>query len=198
MPKPLSEMTLEELWQLFPILLRDHNPAYSQWYREEADALEQALSSDAVARMEHIGSTAVEGLLAKPTVDILLELRPGCDIARLREALAAAGWGCMHSQTKPLFQLDYNKGYTPEGFADRVFHLHIRYTGDWDELYFRDYLRLHPEVAREYAALKRGLLQAYEHDRDGYTAAKTAFVREHTSAARAQFGPRYAVTDTAD
>lgn len=191
MPKPLSALTLEELWQLFPILLRDHNPQYPQWYREEAAALSRAVDPDAVARMEHIGSTAVPGLLAKPTVDILLELSPGCDIGELQQDLAAAGWMCMNSQTTPALQLDYNKGYTPEGFAERVFHLHIRALGDPDELYFRDYLRANPPVAAAYAELKRGLLQSYEHDRDGYTAAKTTFVREHTAAARAQFGGRY-------
>ena len=191
MPRPLSELTLEELWQIFPIVLRDHNPQYSQWYREEAAALTQAIGLDAIARMEHIGSTAVPGLLAKPTVDILLELTPDPDMGQLQQDLAAAGWGCMHSQIRPVLQLDYNKGYTPEGFAERVFHLHIRALGDPDELYFRDYLRANPPVAAAYARLKGGLLQAYEHDRDGYTAAKTAFVREHTTAARAQFGGRY-------
>jgi GrpB-like predicted nucleotidyltransferase (UPF0157 family) len=59
------------------------------------------------------------------------------------------------------------------------------FTGsDPDEFYFRDYLIAHPEVAAEYADLKRRLFQEYEHDRDGYTEAKTAFIRSVTSKAK--------------
>lgn len=68
------------------------------------------------------------------------------------------------------------KGYTDAGFAEKVFHIHVRETGDYDEPLFRDYLIAHPETAAEYAELKRGLLKDYEHDRDGYTEAKGEFL----------------------
>ena len=74
----------------------------------------------------------------------------------------------------------FMKGYTLQGFAKRVYHLHVRYPGDWDELYFRDYLKRHREAAEEYGKLKIGLQKKYEHDRDAYTRAKTDFVRECT------------------
>lgn len=75
-------------------------------------------------------------------------------------------------------------GYTPTGFAKKVYHIHVRYPGDWDELYFRDYLIAHPETATEYAALKHCLLKDYEHDRNGYTKAKTEFIRNVTEKVR--------------
>lgn len=81
---------------------------------------------------------------------------------------------------------DLNKGYTPQGFAERVFHIHLRVAGDIDELYFRDYLNAHPEVAKEYERLKLSLWKEYEHDRDGYTAAKSAFVSKYTELAKAE------------
>jgi GrpB-like predicted nucleotidyltransferase (UPF0157 family) len=60
----------------------------------------------------------------------------------------------------------------------------VVYTGDHDELRFRDYLIAHPETAAEYAELKRKLFRDYEHNRDGYTEAKTDFIRCVTKKAR--------------
>jgi GrpB-like predicted nucleotidyltransferase (UPF0157 family) len=73
--------------------------------------------------------------------------------------------------------LMFLKGYLSNGFADKVYHIHVRYPGDWDELQFRDYLIAHPEAAAEYADLKRSLFKNFEHDRDGYTGAKGDFVK---------------------
>ena len=67
--------------------------------------------------------------------------------------------------------------YTPVGYADRVFHIHFHYPGDNDEIAFRDYLIAHPETAKEYEQLKCSLLPACKNNRDGYTQAKTDFVR---------------------
>ena len=47
-------------------------------------------------------------------------------------------------------RISFNKGYTEDGFAEKVFHLHLRYRGDNGELYFRDFLIEHPDVAKEY------------------------------------------------
>ena len=73
-------------------------------------------------------------------------------------------------------RVSLNRGYTPEGFADEVYHLHIRQPGDNNELYFRDYLNEHPEVAWAYETLKLSLWKKYEHNRDAYTDAKTEFI----------------------
>ena len=81
--------------------------------------------------------------------------------------------------------MSFNKGYTPSGYAKRVFHIHLHLSGDNDELSFRDYLIAHPSVAGEYEALKRSLLPRYKYDRDGYTAAKTGFISRITRLAKA-------------
>lgn len=72
-----------------------------------------------------------------------------------------------------------------------MFHLHLREFGDNDELYFRDYLNDHLEAARAYEELKLALWRPFEHDRDGYTKSKTAFVTECTHQAIAQYGRIY-------
>lgn len=186
MGKKLSEMTLEELWQLFPIFLTEHRTCWADWYQEEAAAL-QACVPQAV-RISHIGSTAIEGIWAKPIVDILLEMPRGCDLAGLQALLTQQGYICM---SRSEGRLSFNKGYTENGFAEKVFHLHVRYAGDHDELYFRDYLREEPAAAKAYEQLKLSLWKEYEHDRDGYTNAKADFVRKVTAEARERYGKRY-------
>jgi GrpB-like predicted nucleotidyltransferase (UPF0157 family)/GNAT superfamily N-acetyltransferase len=180
-------LTLEELWQLFPIELAEYNPAWRDWYKDEESSL-LSLLGGAVKKVEHIGSTAVEGLTAKPIVDILLQVESDCDADRLKASLGKSGWLLMAEQTSPDVRSDWNKGYTPEGFAKRVFHLHVRQIGDWDEPRFRDYIASHPETAAEYEALKRRLLMDYKHNRDAYTDAKSEFILACVAKARNEKG----------
>lgn len=174
MGKKLSDMSLEELWQLFPIILTEHKPYWKDWYMEETAVLKKYLPADQVVSINHIGSTAIEGIWAKPIIDILVEVTQEADLQSFKNCLSQAGYLCMSENEQ---RLSFNKGYTENGFAERVFHLHLRREGDHDELYFRDYLNAHPETAREYEKLKLGLWKQYEHDRDGYTDAKTEFVK---------------------
>ena len=173
-------MTLEELWELFPIVLTPHNPDWSDWAEEETDAL-SVLLPGFDKRITHIGSTAIPGIMAKPIVDILVEILPETDKEEIRKVMETAGYICMSlSNTR----MSFNKGYTPEGYADQVFHIHFHHMGDNDEIRFRDYLISHPVVAKEYERLKLSLLQKFRHNRDGYTEAKTDFVRRISALAK--------------
>lgn len=185
MSKKLSEMTLDELWQLFPIILTGHQPHWADWYAQEAAALQELLPD---CRISHIGSTAIPGIWAKPIVDILAETPAGRPLGDLHPPLAQAGWICMNRSAR---EIAFNKGYTEHGFAEKVFHLHLRHAGDHDELYFRDYLIAHPEAAQAYQQLKLDLWPRYEHDRDGYTAAKGDFVKQHTLLGKQEYPRRY-------
>lgn len=191
MKKDLSEMSLKELWELFPIILKEHNPQYKEWYKIEERQLFNWINNEYIKRINHIGSSAVEGLLSKPTVDILLEIGNNCQSATLIEILKTNGWILMSSKCEPDLRLVFNKGYTPDGFAEKVYHLHIRYLGDWDELYFRDYLTDYPDVAVQYGNLKLKLWKEYEHNRDGYTEAKTEFIKRYTEKAKFEYVGRY-------
>lgn len=88
-------------------------------------------------------------------------------------------------------RISLNLGYTEKGFAEKVYHLHIRRKGDNDELYFRDYLNEFPETAKLYEQLKLSLWKQYEHNRDRYTNAKTKFVNKYTEEAKAKYLDRY-------
>ena len=131
------------------------------------------------------------GLTAKPTVDILLEISGETPLGELQMSLEEAGYLFAAQPGKPAPGMMFMKGYTPEGFAREVFHVHVRYLGDWDELYFRDYLRKFPRKAAEYEALKRRLQVKYTHDRDAYTQAKGSFIKSTTTLARKHFGAKY-------
>ncbi|MCH5210203.1 MAG: GrpB family protein [Oscillospiraceae bacterium] len=177
MSKKLSEMTLEELWQLFPIILEEHKICWADWFEEEAVTLRNILPQN--ARISHIGSTAVPEIWAKPIVDILVEIESGMD--GVKGILINNGYICMAENES---EMSFNKGYTESGFAERVFHLHLRYSGDNDEIYFRDYLINNPDIAKEYEKLKLGLWKKFEHNRDEYTNQKTEFVRKYTELAK--------------
>lgn len=188
--KKLKDMSLEELWKLFPIELKEHNTDYAVWYEDEKRNLLKSLKEYDVCRINHIGSTSVNGLLAKPIIDILLELPNSCDIGIIARILENSGWLEMARNTAEN-TLDLNKGYTIEGFEARVFHLHIKPLGDWGELYFKDYLRKYPDVARQYERLKLQLKKQFEFNRDAYTDAKTDFIMNITQKAYEEFPARY-------
>ena len=179
-------MTLEELWQLFPILLTPHQEHWKSWYLQEEQLLKNTIPN--LRRISHIGSTAVPTICAKPIVDILLEIPKNDSLIDYKDLIIGNGYLCM-SQTEN--RLSFNKGYTNKGFAERVFHLHVRYVGDNNELYFRDYLIDFPDIAKEYERLKLSLWKQYEHNRDAYTNAKTEFVQKYTEQAKALYKNRY-------
>ena len=186
--KELSEMTLEELWQLFPISLVPHDERWPDNYREAEEEISSLLKNFRVERISHIGSTAIKDIWAKNIVDILIEIPKDEDMKAVADRLENNGYTRMSADEK---RISLNKGYTKSGFAEKVYHVHIRFSGDNDELYFRDYLNDHPETAGDYEKLKLGLRKKYEHNRDAYTDAKTDFIRRWTEEAKKEYRGRY-------
>ena len=188
MSKKLEEMSLEELWQLFPIFLVEHSKDWEVWYEEEKRIITSLIPKEYIIRVAHIGSTAISNIWAKNIVDILIELNLETQLEEVKNILTNNGWLCM---SEDLNRISLNKGYTKHGFADKVFPLHLRIKGDNDELYFRDYLRENEDIAKEYESLKLSLWRKFEHNRDGYTEAKTDFIRKYTNLAKSLYGKRY-------
>lgn len=188
MGKELSEMSLEELWELFPVFLVKPDGRWERRYREIEVVLEGALSGYPVERISHIGSTAIKGIRAKDIVDVLIEMTAGSDLETAARVIEKNGFLRMSAQSN---RISLNRGYTKDGFSDKVYHVHLRYAGDNDELYFRDYLNEEPGIAKEYENLKLRLWKLYEHDRDAYTDAKSDFVKKQTAQARRKYGRRY-------
>lgn len=180
--KTLKNTTLEELWQLFPIVLTPHQPQWKDWAKEEIADISSLLSGYNPI-INHIGSTAIPGIQAKPIIDILVEITPETDWQRIKDEMETAGYICMSFSDT---HMSFNKGYTPRGYAAKVFHIHIHAVGDNDEICFRDFLIAHPDAAREYERLKLSLLPKYKNNRDKYTEAKSGFVTNITTLAKSE------------
>lgn len=188
MEKELSELSLEELWELFPVSLVAHNDKWNTLYDEIEAFLKDILLECPIERISHIGSTAISGIWAKDIIDVLIEVSKAFDIQDTAKIMERNGFTCMSAQAD---KISFNLGYTKDGFADKVFHVHLHYVGDNDELYFRDYLNEHAQVAGEYETLKLQLWKRFEHNRDAYTDAKTAFIRTWTAKAKKVYAGRY-------
>ena len=199
--KHVSELNPQEFQKLFPIVLKDVLPEYADWYEEEKKAILGVIDAKDVVRINHIGSSAIPDIKAKPVVDILLEIDGTCIVSKVVEALKSIGFGtevCM-KKDEP-FEYLLAKGMTVDGFAEKVFLLHLRYAGNWDELYFRDYLLEHPDVAAEYSRLKEQILDDISEGRlermpngqpNGYSNAKFSFVKDISQRARDLYQGRY-------
>ena len=181
-------MSLEELWELFPIFLVKPDENWELYYEEMEALLKELLKDQPIKRISHIGSTAIRDIWAKNIVDVLVEIKEDGDMKKIAQILAGHGFTVMSEDEK---HISLNKGYGEEGFEEKVYHIHLRYAGDNDELYFRDYLNDHPDIAKEYETLKLKLWKSYEHDRNGYTEAKTDFISHYTKLAKKEYGGRY-------
>ena len=187
MKEDWSNVTNEMLAQLFPIILEPHNPSWGTYYLKEKEFLQSIFGSH-IIRISHIGSTSVMALLAKPTIDILLEISEDTDIESITKQLTEKGYNVNYAKKDII---TFIKGYTPRGVEGQTYHIHVRHSGDWGELYFRDYLILHTDIARKYETLKKDLREKFLHDREGYTEAKGQFINECTNRARIEFPNRY-------
>ena len=182
----LKNMTLIELWDLFPITFINSNLGFKEIYFEEEQNL-KLLVGNYIKRISHIGSTSIQDIKTKPIVDILIEI----DLNNkniCKELLLNNDYILMNESTN---KISFNKGYTINGYADKVFHIHIKEYGDCDELYFRDYLNDNRIKAKEYEKLKLNLFNKYKPNRDLYTDGKNEFVNEVVNLAREKYKDRY-------
>lgn len=160
----------------------EYDPRWPVLFAEEADRLRQALG-DALVAVEHVGSTSIAGLPAKPVIDILVGVRALGEGEQAVPALEALGYEYRGENGIPS-RLFFRKG--PVQYR-RTHHLHLVETGheQWASmLSFRDYLRAHPDEARRYEALKHALAHQFRGDRRAYTEGKTKFVRAALEKAR--------------
>jgi GrpB-like predicted nucleotidyltransferase (UPF0157 family) len=184
MKKQLHEMTNSELGELFPIIISEPDPYWIKLFQKEKLKINKSLGIQNIISIEHIGSTSVPNLKAKPTIDILIEVPLSIDKDDLVEKLAKLDYQFTPKPENPAPHMMFMKGYTINGFKGQAYHLHVRYKGDWGEIYFRDYLKTHPDIAKEYGELKVQLSKKYRNDREEYTDKKTEFIKRVTDIAK--------------
>ncbi len=158
------------------IQIARYDPRWPVLFEEERRSLERVFC-DVPVVIEHVGSTAVPGLGAKPIVDMMLGVERLADVeARIRQ-IEQLGYGYVPEYEDHMPERRYfRRPRTPP----QRFHLHtVERTSDfWEHhLLFRDYLRLHSDVARKYYELKCELAERHRFDEiDSYTEAKTDFI----------------------
>jgi len=163
------------------IFLAPHQTEWKSLFDSEAALLRETIR-DYVVAIEHIGSTAIPDLEAKPIIDILVGVQTAKDAERCIVPLAEIGYEYRGEQGIA------GRFYFRKGTGDvSTHHLNIVETSSdfWrTHLLFRDYLRQHPEVAREYGKLKRELAEKHKGNRPAYTEAKAAFIQRVLQKAR--------------
>jgi GrpB-like predicted nucleotidyltransferase (UPF0157 family) len=167
-------------------------PLVFEGVRSQLEAALAGLPEGLVLAIEHAGSTAVPGLAAKPILDVVIGVRDWDEARATVEPITALGWTYRGEYGIPRRHYFVLRPPT-EAVAPHVeaCHLHMLEAAGVEYgrmLRFRDYLRAHPETARDYAALKRVLAARHGADREAYTEAKTAFVRRIDALAATEAG----------
>jgi GrpB-like predicted nucleotidyltransferase (UPF0157 family) len=164
-----------------PIEIAPYDAAWPDRFEEQRAQAERILAPWLVGAVEHVGSTSVPGLAAKPVVDMLAGVRDLDESRPCIDLLSADGW------LWAPYREDVEHWFCRPSPEHRTHHLHVVEHGGqlWhDMLDFRDALRADGTLRDRYAELKRELAERHPDDRNAYTEAKTAFVAAALAAGR--------------
>ncbi|WP_136604854.1 GrpB family protein [Paenibacillus dokdonensis] len=156
------------------IIVAPYNPDWAIEFYNIAYRIRNALQ-DIALRIDHIGSTEVVGLDAKPIIDIQISVRALEPVDVYQTQMEGLGYMFRADNT------ERTKRYFREGSGMRRTHIHIREAGSFSEqfaLLFRDYLRSHAEDAQKYAEIKYTLMRMYQQDRHRYVEEKEPYIWE--------------------
>jgi GrpB-like predicted nucleotidyltransferase (UPF0157 family) len=151
--------------------VKDYDASWPSMFQMERERIAACLG-DAAISIDHIGSTSVPGLKAKPIIDIMVSVSQ-LDLGGVKEPLSSLDY--VHVPIDDKDRLFFRKG------LPRTHHLHLVLEGSeayWRHIRFRDRLRAHPEEAKEYAQLKEALAFRYRTDRDAYLDGKDHFIKD--------------------
>ena len=156
-----------------PVIIEDYDPRWPQRFEMLRSRIAAVLNELAIS-IEHVGSTAVPGLAAKPIIDMDVLLRSSTDLPVAIRKLAELGYehrGDLGISGREAFRANA---------AVVQHHLYVCPPGSLEyerHIAFRNHLRVHPEDANAYAVLKRELASKFGSDREGYNQAKSDFVQ---------------------
>jgi GrpB-like predicted nucleotidyltransferase (UPF0157 family) len=183
-----------------PIVITDYDPVWPQRFERERLEILRVCGAKPFVRIEHMGSTAVPGLAAKAIIDIMPGLRSLDDAAALIAPLASLGYQYVPEYERPS-EIDegmpLRRYFRKDVNGERAFHMHMVEAGSeiWvTQLIFRDFLRISPEDAAEYARVKRRVAGEYNltvtprsNSNLGYTDKKSDCISAIMAKARAHF-----------
>ena len=161
-----------------PVVVGPYDPRWPKFFEEERVRIERAIGPW-VEEIEHVGSTAVPGLAAKPVIDVMVGVGSLEDSPAIVGRLEAIGYEYVPEFERQMPSRRYFRKLR-EGRRTHQIHLVERSNLEWWDRHvlFRDHLRAHPDIANEYARLKYELARRFRDDREAYTRAKTEFISE--------------------
>lgn len=155
------------------VILKPYSRGWANEYAKEAKRLRQALENK-IIRIEHIGSTAIPGSLAKPILDIAIEVKDIMTVESSVPELERAGYHDRGDGGVP-GRRTFAKG--PE--SKRTVYLHVSEAAEFErQVLFREYMRAHPEEVVRYNALKKDLSKKFGDNRERYTSSKDSFIKK--------------------
>jgi GrpB-like predicted nucleotidyltransferase (UPF0157 family) len=184
--KRVNELSKQEIAKMFPVELSKYDSSWSIIFNQERELIKVTLGEIAL-RIEHFGSTSIPNILAKDTIDILVEIPSDVTTHGLIiEKMKHISYDFFLQEDGDPPYMVFVKGYNTTGVKEQTYHIHMGSSDHklWDRLYFRDYLRENIEVAKQYESLKLTLSGTHKFDRVGYRIAKTDFVIEITEMAK--------------
>jgi GrpB-like predicted nucleotidyltransferase (UPF0157 family) len=160
-----------------PVILSPYNPDWTSAYEKERQAILNT-AGPWIYEVQHIGSTSIPGLIAKPIIDILAAITSLDDAVHIHSPLVGSGYTYVPDYED---KLPERRFFNKHFLGNDGFHLHVVEKGSnfWRRhLAFRDYLISHPDAANEYAELKTKLAGVYRNDRVQYTDQKSDFIQK--------------------
>ena len=152
-----------------------YDPKWNDLYADEKKVLDSVFSHTALS-IEHIGSTSVEGLAGKPTIDVLITVNNIEDVVVLNQDMEAVGYEVLGDYVLPdasLFVKEVDDVRLSNVHVFQKDHPHVK-----EILHLRDYLRSHPERVVEYCKLKFDLFEKYPHDYVHYRKSKDEWMEK--------------------
>lgn len=163
-------------WATESVEIAPANPNWDAQAQDEIRQLKRLLEQFNIHQFEHIGSTSIPGLPAKPIIDLMAEVQSWDDMDLIADQLNPLGWNYVPPE---LDGREYRRFWVRVKDGKRAVHLHLMRPGEerWDrQIRFRDVLRKRPDLVEAYAVLKTKLADENKEDRESYTAAKTQFI----------------------
>jgi GrpB-like predicted nucleotidyltransferase (UPF0157 family) len=163
-------------WATEPVEVAEANSAWSKQAEEEIAQLRELLKHLDIHTFEHIGSTSIPGLSAKPIIDLMGEVQSWDDMGQIAVQLNPLGWNYVPPE---LDGREYRRFWVKVKDGKRAVPLHLMRPGEerWErQIRFRDVLRSRPDLVKDYAELKIKLADENKDDRESYTTAKTEFI----------------------
>lgn len=158
------------------IIIEPYNPKWKEEFQKIKERINSFIG-DLALRIEHVGSISVEGLQAKPIIDIDVVIDSYAVFPEIKKALESEGYiheGDLGVEGREAFKYNENFNFMP-------YHLYVCVKdrkGYLEHIAFRDYLRTHDEAKDKYGELKIGLAKLYRHDAETYCDKKTDFVKD--------------------